>query len=70
MRPSLKRRHLVTVKEGFVMSYQTYAFAGQSFGLVRNAFLQDEGLPFADVLSDEEVRRAFEEWEKQRCRKR
>ena len=43
------------------MSYQTCAFGGQSFGLVRNGFLQGEGLPFADVLSEEEIGRAFEE---------
>jgi hypothetical protein len=31
----------------------------KSFQLVQNAFLQSEGLPFADVLPEEEIREAF-----------
>ncbi len=31
----------------------------KSFQLLQNAFLQSEGLPFADVLSEEEIREAF-----------
>jgi hypothetical protein len=43
------------------MSYQTCHQLGHSFGLVQGAFLQAEGLPFADVLSEEQIQNAFEE---------
>jgi hypothetical protein len=41
------------------MLYHADAVGGQSFGLVRNAFLQAEGLPFADVLDEETLAAAF-----------
>jgi putative transposase len=44
-----------------MMSYQTCPQLGQSFSLVQNAFLQADGLPFADVLSAEQIQEAFEE---------
>jgi hypothetical protein len=44
-----------------MMSYQTCPQLGQSFFLVQNAFLQADGLPFADVLSAEQIQEAFEE---------
>ena len=40
-------------------SYSTWGVVTKSFSLVQNAFLQTEGLPFADVLSEEEIREAF-----------
>lgn len=43
------------------MSYQTDPQLGQSFRLVQGAFLQADGLPFADVLSEEQIQEAFEE---------
>ncbi len=43
------------------MSYQTDPQLGQSFRLVHGAFLQADGLPFADVLSEEQIQQAFEE---------
>lgn len=45
------------------MSYQTNPQLGQSFRLVQDAFLQADGLPFADVLSEDEIQEAFEEEE-------
>ena len=42
------------------MLYHGSGSRGQSFRLVRQAFLQGDGLPFGDVLSEEEIQRAFE----------
>jgi hypothetical protein len=42
------------------MSYTKPASRGQSFLLVLNAFLNVRGLPFADVLSEEQIHGAFE----------
>jgi len=42
------------------MLYHGRSHSGQSFTLVRQAFLQADGLPFADVLDEEEIREAFE----------
>lgn len=42
------------------MFYHGRASRGQSFRLVRQAFLQGDGLPFADVLSENEIQQAFE----------
>ncbi len=33
---------------------------GQSFSLVRQAFLHQDGVAFADVLSEEQIQQAFE----------
>jgi putative transposase len=41
------------------MLYHADAVGGQSFGLLRNAFLQAEGLPFADALDEETIAAAF-----------
>jgi hypothetical protein len=46
--------------EGFVMSYQKPGSRGQSFLLVLNAFLNGRGLPFADILSEQQIHDAFE----------
>jgi len=43
------------------MFYQKTSSAGQSFSEVRNAFGESEGLPFSDVLSEEQIQRAFAE---------
>ena len=40
-------------------SYTPPRVGTKSFSLVQNAFLQAEGLPFRDVLTEEEIRRAF-----------
>ena len=42
------------------MFYHGSGSRGQSFRLVRQAFLQGDGLPFAEVLGEEEIQRAFE----------
>jgi len=42
------------------MFYHGRGSRGQSFQLVRQAFLQGDGLPFGEVLSEEEIERAFE----------
>ena len=42
------------------MSYTKPASRGQSFLLVLNAFLNGRGLPFADVLSEQQIHDAFE----------
>lgn len=42
------------------MSYTKPASRGQSFLLVLNAFLNVRGLPFADVLSEQQIHDAFE----------
>ena len=42
--------------------FSSYSIPGGStkgFSLVQNAFLQAEGLPFSDVLPEEEIRAAF-----------
>lgn len=41
------------------MSYQTFADRGQTFEIVRDGFLQVEGLPFADILEPQEIEQAF-----------
>jgi putative transposase len=48
-------------KEGFVMFRigTTSSHHKHSFALIAASFLQDEGLPFADVLSAETIRQAF-----------
>jgi len=43
------------------MSYHTWASRGQSFELVLQGFLDAEGLPFSNLLSAEQIQRAFEE---------
>jgi putative transposase len=43
------------------MSYQNCAEDGQSFSIVCRSFLQADGLPFSDVLSEEVVEQAFQE---------
>ena len=43
------------------MSYQTCPQHDQSFSVVRQGFLQAEGLPFSEVLSEQQVQQAFEE---------
>lgn len=40
-------------------SYSRWGVVTKSFSLVQNAFLQHEGLPFGDVLPEEEIRAAF-----------
>lgn len=42
------------------MFYQGRRSCGQSFQLVRQAFLQADGLPFDDVLSEGDIQQAFE----------
>jgi hypothetical protein len=41
-------------------SYATGRAFARSFPLLRQAFLQSEGLPFSDVLSEDDIHRAFE----------
>jgi putative transposase len=41
------------------MSYHVFTERGQSFDTIRQGFLQDEKLPLANVLSEEEIERAF-----------
>jgi hypothetical protein len=48
------------VKEGFVMSYHKCQDHGQSFDLIRRAFLQADGLPFSEILTEEQIQHAFE----------
>ena len=70
--PSLS--YLVTTHEAFLAEWSSTKDQGgplcfhptlprsastKSFQLLQNAFLQSEGLPFADVLSEEEIREAF-----------
>jgi len=43
------------------MSYHTCASRGQSFELIRQGFLDAEGVPFSDLLTEEQIQRAFEE---------
>ena len=43
------------------MSYQNCANHGQSFAIVCRSFLQADGLPFSDALSEEVVEQAFSE---------
>ena len=40
--------------------YQGRRSCGQSFRLILQAFLQADGLPFGDVLSEEDIQQAFE----------
>ena len=40
-------------------SYPSTRVSTKSFSLVQNAFLQADGLPFGDVLSEEEIHEAF-----------
>lgn len=42
------------------MFYQGRRSCGQSFQMVRQAFLQSEGLPFGEILSEADIQRAFE----------
>jgi len=42
------------------MFYQGRRSCGQSFSLVRQAFLQADGLPFRDVVSEDDIQQAFE----------
>jgi len=42
------------------MFYHGSGSRGQSFRLIRQAFLQGDGLPFGEVLSEEEIEQAFE----------
>ena len=39
--------------------YRPDRFLPRRFGLIQSSFLQSEGLPFADVLSEIEIQRAF-----------
>jgi len=50
------------MKEGLscLITYHGSGSRGQSFRLIRQAFLQGDGLPFGDVLGEEEIERAFE----------
>lgn len=41
--------------------YQAKAFLPRWFGLVLSSFLQRDGLPFSEVLPEEQIHRAFEE---------
>ena len=43
------------------MFYPKTSSAGQSFSEVRKACAESEGLPFSDVLSEEQIQRAFAE---------
>jgi len=43
------------------MSYQISPDQSQSFQVVRQGFLQAEGLPFSEILSEEQIERAFVE---------
>ena len=42
------------------MFYHGRRSCGQSFQLVRQAFLQADGLPLSDVLSEDDIQHAFE----------
>jgi hypothetical protein len=41
------------------MSYQIFANRGKSFQAIRQGFLEDDQLPLANVLSEEEIEQAF-----------
>jgi hypothetical protein len=41
------------------MFYQGRRFGSQGFRLIRQAFLQGEGLPFGDLLSEDDIQQAF-----------
>jgi len=43
------------------MSYQNCANRGQSFDIIRRSFLQADGLPFSDILSEEAIEQTFVE---------
>lgn len=43
------------------MSYHTCPDRSQSYCAVRQGFLQADGLPFSEVLTEEQIQRAFEE---------
>ena len=43
------------------MSYQISPKHDQSFKVVGQGFLQAEGLPFSEILSEQQVQEAFEE---------
>ena len=43
------------------MSYQISTNQRQSFQVVRQGFLQADGLPFSEILSEEQIERAFVE---------
>lgn len=43
------------------MSYQKSRKRAQTFSVIRQGFLQAQGLPFSEVLSEEQVHQAFEE---------
>ena len=43
------------------MSYHTCPSRGQSFELIRQGFLDAEGLPFSEILPADEIQRVFEE---------
>jgi putative transposase len=45
------------------MSYQISPDQSQSFQVVRQGFLQADGLPFSEILSEEQIERAFVEEE-------
>lgn len=42
------------------MSYHKCQDRGQSFDLIRQAFMQAEGLPFSEILTEEQIQHAFE----------
>ncbi len=43
------------------MSYQNSRKRAQTFSVVRQGFLQAQGLPFSEILGEEQVQQAFEE---------
>lgn len=43
------------------MSYQVSTDQSQSFQVVRQGFLQADGLPFSEILSEEQIEQAFVE---------
>ena len=48
-----------TVKEGSLMYYHKTTSRGESFSLLLTPFLQAPGLPFAGVLSEGQIEKAF-----------
>ena len=58
-RPSLPRDSFLWITEGLLCFIMESEISGQSFQLVRQAFLQADGLPLGDLLSEDDIQRAF-----------
>ena len=48
-------------KEGLISFYRRHTLLPYRFRLVLSLFLQHDGLPFADVLDEEQIQQAFDD---------